>query len=109
MCRFHSRQGKDDYEDNEVFSKPLHFEIDEKNIKVSQGDEMAQLRGSRCTDSWQMIRGYLYSATGRMHTFSQRSSWATAMSVKGAGRQYTGEIQTENQINKNEYLEIKGV
>ena len=27
---------------NEVFSKPLHFEIDEKNIKVSQGDEMAQ-------------------------------------------------------------------
>lgn len=28
---------------NEVFSKPLHFEIDEKNIKVSQGDEMAQL------------------------------------------------------------------
>ena len=28
---------------NEVFSKPLHFEIDEKNIKVSQGEEMAQL------------------------------------------------------------------
>lgn len=25
------------------------------------------------------------------------------MSVKGAGRQYTGEIQTENQINKNRY------
>ena len=34
------------------------------------------LRGSRCTDSWQMIRGYLYSATGRMHTFSQRSSFS---------------------------------
>ena len=29
---------------NEVFSKPLHFEIDEKNIKVSQGDEMAVYR-----------------------------------------------------------------
>ena len=28
---------------NEVFSKPLHFEIDEKNINVSQGEEMAQL------------------------------------------------------------------
>ena len=28
---------------NEVFSKPLHFEIDEKSINVSQGEEMAQL------------------------------------------------------------------
>ena len=28
---------------NEVFSKPLHFEVDEKHINVSQGDEMAQL------------------------------------------------------------------
>ena len=26
---------------NEVFSKPLHFEIDEKNIKVSQGEDIA--------------------------------------------------------------------
>ena len=28
---------------NEVFSKPLHFAVDEKHINVSQGDEMAQL------------------------------------------------------------------
>ena len=28
---------------NDVFSKPVHFEVDEKNIKVSQGEEMAQL------------------------------------------------------------------
>ena len=28
---------------NEVFSKPLHFAVDEKHINVSQGEEMAQL------------------------------------------------------------------
>lgn len=65
---------------NEVFSKPLHFEIDEKNINVSQGEEMAQLPWEQVYRFVAMIRGYLYSATGRMHTFSQRSSWATAMS-----------------------------
>ena len=62
---------------NEVFSKPLHFEIDEKNIKVSQGEEMAQLPWEQV---YRFVANDLYSATGRMHTFSQRSSWATAMS-----------------------------
>ena len=51
---------------NKVFSEPLHFEIDEKVIKVSQGEETAELPWNQVYKVTGNKKEYLFSATDVM-------------------------------------------
>ena len=87
---------------NEVFSKPLHFEIDEKNIKVKAGARRwRSFRWSRCTDSWQMIRGYfIFSNRKNAYILSKEQLGDSYEPLKELAGSTLEKYRLENQINK---------
>lgn len=83
---------------NKVFSEPLHFEIDEKLIKVSQGEETAEL-------PWNQV----YKVTGnkkRILIFSNRRN-AYILPEEQLGEKFSKVKEIATEVVEKYRLKIK--
>ena len=83
---------------NKVFSEPLHFEIDEKVIKVSQGEETAEL-------PWNQV----YKVTGnkkRILIFSNRRN-AYILPEEQLGEEFSKVKEIATEVVEKYRLKIK--
>ena len=83
---------------NKVFSEPLHFEIDEKLIKVSQGEETAEL-------PWNQV----YKVTGnkkRILIFSNRRN-AYILPEEQLGEEFSKVKEIATEVVEKYRLKIK--
>ena len=83
---------------NEVFSKPLHFAVDEKHINVSQGEEMAQL-------PWEQVYRFVANDK-RILIFSNRKN-AYILSKEQLGDSYEPLKELAGSILEKYRLKIK--